>query len=55
MCEFLPLYKLLCRARRAFKRQDHHWNGQIDRCGRRCTCTHGWAVANHDVMAQGSW
>ena len=30
--EFLSLYKVLCLARRAFKRQDHHGNGHIDRC-----------------------
>lgn len=29
--DFIPLYKHLSRARRAFRRQDHHCNGQIDR------------------------
>jgi hypothetical protein len=29
--EFLPLYRALCAARRAFRRVDHHRNGQIDR------------------------
>jgi hypothetical protein len=30
----VPLYKALAAVRRAFRRQDHHNNGQIDRCAR---------------------
>eukprot|EP00775_Hariotina_reticulata_P006299 gene6299-6534_t len=29
--DFIPLYKSIAAVRRAFKRQDHHSNGQIDR------------------------
>lgn len=43
--EFVALYKELARIRRAFRRQDHHCNGQIDRCAQKaharihaCSC-----------------
>jgi hypothetical protein len=29
--DFVPLYKTVAAVRRAFRRQDHHNNGQIDR------------------------
>lgn len=29
--DFIPLYKAIAVVRRAFRRQDHHSNGQIDR------------------------
>lgn len=29
--DFVPLYKTIAAVRRAFRRQDHHNNGQIDR------------------------
>ncbi len=29
--DFVPLYQALAAARRAFRRQDHHSNGQIDK------------------------
>jgi hypothetical protein len=29
--DFIPLYKSIAAVRRAFRRQDHHCNGQIDR------------------------
>lgn len=32
--DFVPVYKTIAAVRRAFKRQDHHNNGQIDRYGR---------------------
>jgi len=31
IAEFTPLYKMVAASRRAFKRQDHHCNGQIDK------------------------
>jgi hypothetical protein len=31
--DFVPLYKTIAAVRRAFRRQDHHNNGQIDRWG----------------------
>jgi hypothetical protein len=37
LLDFVPLYKSVAAVRRAFKRQDHHNNGQIDRCAE------GWA------------
>jgi hypothetical protein len=32
VADFIPLYKSIAAVRRAFRRQDHHSNGQIDRC-----------------------
>eukprot|EP00882_Tetradesmus_deserticola_P020765 GHRQ01022437.1.p2 GENE.GHRQ01022437.1~~GHRQ01022437.1.p2 ORF type:complete len:149 (+),score=67.56 GHRQ01022437.1:80-526(+) len=29
--DFIPLYKSIAAVRRAFRRQDHHLNGQVDR------------------------
>lgn len=39
--DFIPLYKSIAAVRRAFRRQDHHSNGQIDRYleGNCSTCT----------------
>jgi len=31
LLDFVPLYKTIAAVRRAFRRQDHHNNGQIDR------------------------
>lgn len=31
LADFVPMYKTIAAVRRAFRRQDHHNNGQIDR------------------------